>query len=175
MANKVPEINASSMADVAFLLLIFFLVTTTVDSDKGILVTLPQWSDQKPEPVDKNPRNLLNVSVNFNNEILVRGKAMKVEEIREMTKRFLISGEGDMAEPGMGVVSYKNDRGTSYGTYVSVYNELKAGFNEAWNIKSKEKYAREYTALSEEEQKEIRTIIPFVLSESEPTAFGQEQ
>jgi biopolymer transport protein ExbD len=172
-----PAINASSMADIAFLLLIFFLVTTTIDTDKGIKVKLPPWSDIKPDPLKLKTRNVFSVLVNANNELLVRGELVDKADLREKTKEFITNPQGraDLAEtPANAIISLKNDRGTEYGTYLTVYNELKAAYNEIWEEASQAKYGRPYVELSEEMQKSIRENIPLVISEAEPTDFGEE-
>ena len=120
------EVNAGSMADIAFLLLIFFLVTTTIDVDKGVLVKLPPWSDEPPEDLKMTSRNIYSVLVNANNELLVRGEPSKLSDLRSDTKEFIMNPRkmDDMAEdPRKAIISLKNDRGTSYETYLEVYNE----------------------------------------------------
>jgi biopolymer transport protein ExbD len=124
------EVNAGSMADIAFLLLIFFLVTTTIDVDKGVLVKLPPWSDEPPEDLKMTSRNIYSVLVNANNELLVRGEPSKLSDLRSDTKEFIMNPRkmDDMAEdPRKAIISLKNDRGTSYETYLEVYNEKGEG------------------------------------------------
>ncbi|NBC08717.1 MAG: biopolymer transporter ExbD [Bacteroidetes bacterium] len=172
------EINAGSMADIAFLLLIFFLVTTTIAEDKGITVKLPPWSEEEPDPTKLKKRNVFSVLVNAQDQLLVRGDPAPVEQLRERAKIFISNpyNAEDMAErPTKAIISLKNDRGTSYEAYLRVYNELKAAYRELWDELSQRKYGIPY---SEEMpfayKKEIRSEIPFVLSEAEPTAFGEE-
>lgn len=174
-----PEINASSMADIAFLLLIFFLVTTTIAEDKGILVKLPPWSEEEPDITRLKTRNVYSVLVNAQNELLVRGERVELRSLRENTKEFISNPQRreDYAEsPTRAIISLKNDRGTNYETYLQVYNELKAAYTELWNELSLRKYGVPY---SEEmpfaQRKAIRDEIPFVISEAEPTSFGQEE
>lgn len=174
-----PEINASSMADIAFLLLIFFLVTTTIDVDKGILVKLPPWSDEPPEIQKLKERNVFSVLVNANNQLLVRGEPADLDLLRERAKEFIMNptGREDLSEqPNQAIISLKNDRGTNYKTYIEVYNELKAGYDELWNEESMKRFGQPFDEerLSFARQKEIKTDIPFVLSEAEPTSFGDE-
>lgn len=172
-----PTINASSMADIAFLLLIFFLVTTTIDIDKGIRVKLPPWSDEEPDPLKLKTRNVYSVLVNANNELLVRGEPKVLRDLKKDTKEFILNPQGrdDLAEkPTKAIISLKNDRGTEYETYLTVYNELKAAYNEIWEEKSQIKYGKPYVDLTTDLKKEIRKEIPLVISEAEPTDFGQE-
>jgi len=174
----VSEINAGSMADIAFLLLIFFLVTTTIQEDKGLLVKLPPWSDEPPPDMKLNARNVLSVLVNANNELLVRGEPVDIEALRVKTKEFISNPrkESDKADsPTQAIVSLKIDRGTNYKTYLIVYNELQAAYRELWNEASLKKFSKEYELIGGEAQKAIRAEIPLVLSEAEPTSFGEEK
>ncbi|MCB0628689.1 MAG: biopolymer transporter ExbD [Saprospiraceae bacterium] len=172
------EINAGSMADIAFLLLIFFLVTTTIAEDKGILVKLPIWSEEEPDITKLKERNVFAVLVNAQNQLLVRGEPMRIDDLKNFAKEFIANPNNrpDLAEkPTKAIISLKNDRGTEYGTYLSVYNELKAAYNELWNELSQKKYGRDYSEdMPFAYKKTIREEIPFVLSEAEPTAFGEE-
>ncbi len=172
------EVNAGSMADIAFLLLIFFLVTTTIDVDKGITVKLPPWSEDEPDITKLNKRNVYSVLVNAQNQLLVRGELANVDELRENTKEFILNPQKreDLAEkPTKAIISLKNDRGTSYETYLEVYNELKAAYSELWNDQAQKLYGVDYSEdLPLAYKKEIRKIIPFVISEAEPTNFGEE-
>ncbi len=173
-----PEINASSMADIAFLLLIFFLVTTTIDVDKGIRVLLPPWSDEPPETQKLKTRNVFSVMVNANDELLVRGEPMELKDLREKTAEFISNPEKreDLAEkPTKAIISLKNDRGTSYEAYLAVYNELKAGYNDLWNAEADKRFGLKYEDLDIADRKKLRADIPLVISEAEPTSFGEEK
>jgi len=176
--RNAPEINASSMADIAFLLLIFFLVTTEIVEDKGILVKLPPWSNEPPETQRLNERNVFSVLVNKDNNLLVRGEPTELADLRERAKEFILNptDRSDLAaSPTKAIISLKNDRGTNFKTYLAVYNELKGAYNELWNELSNERYGVDYSDdLSLERRKFIKGTIPFVLSEAEPTAFGEE-
>lgn len=177
MPRVSPEINASSMADIAFLLLIFFLVTTTIDVDKGITVKLPPWSDEPPETQKLKTRNVYSVLVNANDELLVRGEPMEVKDLKENAKVFILNPQklDNMSEsPKKAIISLKNDRGTSYGSYLGVYNELKAAYNELWDEYSDTNYGMPYDELTIDKKKELRSNIPLVISEAEPTDFAKK-
>jgi biopolymer transport protein ExbD len=119
------EINAGSMADIAFLLLIFFLVTTQIAEDKGVLTVLPPWSDDEPDITKLNERNVYAVLVNANNDLLVRNEPMSARDLRKNAKEFISNPENrpDYAEkPEKAIISLKNDRGTKYETYIEVLN-----------------------------------------------------
>ena len=174
---QAPEINASSMADIAFLLLIFFLVTTEIVEDQGVLVRMPPWSPEPPVPLNINPRNIFNVLVNKNNELLVRDEPADLATLRERTKTFILNpaGADDMANsPNNAIVSLKNDRGTNYTTYVTVYNELLGAYNEIWEQASQRRFNKSFEDLTKEQEDQIKKEIPLVLSEAEPSAFGEE-
>lgn len=171
------EINAGSMADIAFLLLIFFLVTTQIVEDKGILVKLPIWSEEEPEITKMNSRNVYSVLVNAQNQLLVRGEPMKIGNLKDNAKEFISNpmNREDYAEnPQKAIISLKNDRGTDYKTYLEVYNELKAGYSELRNEAAAKKYGKSFDDLSKTQQAEIRLQIPLIISEAEPTNFGEE-
>lgn len=148
MARRgIPEVNAGSMADISFMLLIFFLVATTFETSSGILVKLPPKppADQ-PAPPPVNERNLFVVLVNKNNQLLVRDQLMEVKDLRKAAVEFLDNGGGvaddactycrgkrlanSSDNPDKAVISIQNDRETSYETYVIVQNELIAAYNE---------------------------------------------
>ena len=148
MARKSPEVNAGSMADIAFLLLIFFLVTTTIETDSGINRKLPPMDEIIDPPVIKE-RNIFTVVVNKNNMILVEEKLMDLSDVRSSAVKFLDNGGGIGEEecsycegekdrsssdnPEKAIISLKNDRETDYKVYISVHNELVAAYNELRN------------------------------------------
>lgn len=167
------EVNAGSMADIAFLLLIFFLVTTTIDIDKGIRVMLPPFVDDV-ELTDVSSKNVLSVKINAQNQLLVEGEIMEVPELRATTKHFIMNPNNDLdkpSKPTKAVVSLQNDRGTNYEIYLEVYNELKAAYHELWNEKANNMYGIAYENLDKVRQKQIRSLIPLVISEAEPTDY----
>jgi len=172
------EINAGSMADIAFLLLIFFLVTTTIAEDKGVLVKLPPWSDEPPPEMRLNTRNVYSVLVNASNQLLVRGEPMEISTLKSNTKIFISNPqklENMSEDPAKAIISIKNDRGTKYGTYLEVYNELKAAYNELWEEASMIKFGKPLDELNKAQREEITDAIPLVISEAEPTKFGEEK
>ncbi|MBK8621688.1 MAG: biopolymer transporter ExbD [Saprospiraceae bacterium] len=171
------EINAGSMADIAFLLLIFFLVTTVIAEDKGVLVKLPPWSDEPPPELTINTRNVYSVLVNAQNQLLVRNEPMEISKLKDNTILFITNPQkrADLSEdPTKALVSLKNDRGTEYKTYLAVYNELKAAYNQIWEEESLKRFSRPYEELSKTQKDEISAAYPLVISEAEPTKFGEE-
>ncbi|MCB0514755.1 MAG: biopolymer transporter ExbD [Chitinophagales bacterium] len=174
--RKAPEINASSMADIAFLLLIFFLVTTTMNIDKGILVTLPPYDpNQEETKVDINQRNVLEILVNFKDQLLVEGEPLEITELRTLTKKFVNNNgiDPEMSEnPKKAVVSMKNDKSTTYNRYIEVYNEVRAAYNELRDEYAQQQFGRKYDNLTEDQQKTVRDEYPLRLSEAEPEDYG---
>lgn len=171
------EINAGSMADIAFLLLIFFLVTTTIVEDKGILSRLPPWSEEPPETLKFKTRNVYSILVNANNDLLVRGEPKRVEDLKDGIKEFIMNPQKleNLAESTTdAIVSLKNDRATKYGTYLEIYNEVMSAYNELRDEQANRKFGKNYEFLDKAQKKEINAIIPLKLSEAEPTEFGQE-
>ncbi len=189
-SRKTPELNASSMADIAFLLLIFFLVTTTMDVDTGITRKLPPPPDPNQEPPEIKDRNIFNVLVNKYDDLLVEGKPSSIETLKQDAKEFLsnpynredlpektmrfVEGLGDISV-SKGVISLKNDRGTSYEMYISVQNELTAAVNELRDELSKEKFGMKFDDLKDENQiNAIQKAVPVSISEAEPENIGDK-
>ena len=189
MARKTPEINSSSMADIAFLLLIFFLVTTTMDVDTGIYKKLPPIpeSDQQNDDVKVKERNVLSILVNRNNELLVNGEVLNISQLRDKTKEFFLnpSNSANLPEKALksvpyfgdvmvskGLISLQNDRGTQYATYIRVQDELAAASRELKDEKSMQKWGKNYDQLNEDEQAAVRKYIPVQISEAEPRNTG---
>ncbi len=171
--RKAKEINAGSMADIAFLLLIFFLVTTTINAEKGIPVKLPPYEeDPSKEIVDVNKRNILNVKINFLDELSVEGEGMELKGLREFTKEFITNPNqrNDMPiSPKKAIISLQNDRGTQYEIYLQVYNELKAAYKEIWDEEAHKLYNQAYETLTKAQKKSILINFPMIISEAEPT------
>lgn len=187
MARKTPEINAGSMADISFLLLIFFIVTTTMDTDSGITRRLPPPPDPNAAPPDVKERNVFNILVNMNDRLMVDGRLGDIRTLKVETKEFLSNPNNDpnLPEkrqeniPGIGVygvskgiISLKNDRGTSYEMYIKVQNELTAAVNELRDELSKAKFGKKFTELDATSAEAVQKAIPVPISEAEPEDIG---
>ena len=192
--RKVPDINSSSTADIAFLLLIFFLITTSMDTDRGLARRLPPppENDKEQENEDKvNQRNVLQIYLNMYDQLMVNGEIMNVQQLRAKTKEFVAnkyndeslpektSKEVDFFGPTMvtekHVVSLQNDRSSSYQAYIDVQNELVAAYNELRDELSQEKWGKNYSELNEDQQKAVREIYPQKISEAEPKKYGEKK
>lgn len=188
--REVPEINAGSMADIAFLLLIFFLVTTTMDTDGGLTRKLPPMPEEQLEDLPEvKQRNVFEVLVNANDQLLVEGQLMLVSELREAAMEFIVSNPGrdDMPEfkptdiPLFGpsypvskqIISLQNDRGTSYNMYIKVQNELVAAYNVVRNDLAETKFGLSFDLITEEQREAIREVYPQRISEAEPKSIGE--
>ena len=142
--RSAPEVNAGSMADIAFMLLIFFLVTTTIETDSGLNRKLPPMEEVIDPPIIKQ-KNIFTVVVNKNNQLLIEEELKDISDVRELAVEFLDNGGGvgddacdycngkrdpsSSDNPEKAIISLKNDRETSYKIYIAVQNELVAAYN----------------------------------------------
>lgn len=208
-----PEINAGSMADIAFLLLIFFLVTTTMNVDSGVSKKL----SEKP-PIDYVPpiikkKNIFEVNINRNNELLVEDERMEMKDLKDAALKFIDNGGGignagedgtpgkrcdyckgersdsSSDHPNKAIISVQSDRGTEYGVYIRVQNELLRAYTELRNRLSRERYGMSYDELEEafkdskksadtknlveslrKKVEDIKSSYPQIISDAEPTS-----
>ncbi len=184
-----PEINAGSMADIAFLLLIFFLVTTTMDVDTGITRILPPPVKNKNENVDVKERNVLKILINSHDLMLVNGKPANVDNLTQKVVDFMTLHPNDKAYPEVqpkyipelgkkvlmtkGIVSLKNDRGTSYQMYIKVQDAIAKAFNILKDQAALKYYGVKYNQLVDQNKiKTINKLVPIRVSEAEPENVG---
>ena len=189
--RKTPGINGSSSADIAFMLLIFFLITTSMDTDKGLARRLPPpvpKDQKKNEEMDIKKRNILVVLINSNNQILCNNEFIDIKQLREKVRNFIENPYNDehMPEktevdvPFFGkqmvtknhVISLQNDRGTEYQAYIDVQNELARAYNELRDDVSRKKFGKAFADLDEDQQKAVQMIYPQKISEAEPKNYG---
>ena len=156
-----PEVNAGSMADIAFLLLIFFLVTTTIEVDSGINTKLPP--DVPPEdPVILKQKNIFTIQLNNDNQLLVEDELMEIKDLKAAALKFIDNGggvgtdgtpcnycngeksAGSSDHPSKAIISLKNNRGTKYETFIGVYTELVAAYSELRNTAAQKLYNRSF-------------------------------
>lgn len=187
--RELQEINAGSMADIAFLLLIFFLMTTTMDTDKGLARMLPPpVPDIVEEPPVTKERNVFEVLINSRNLLLVENQYMNLRDLKEATKLFLQNPLSETTLPELemmeveffgvypvaknAVISLQSDRGTQYQMYLNVQNELQAAITELRNEISLKQFNKKYVELDKEQQESVRIIYPQRISEAEPRNIG---
>lgn len=190
--RKVPGINGSSSADIAFMLLLFFLLTTSMDTDQGLGRTLPRPpdKDKKDELVDINKRNILMVMVSSDNRIMCGGEEVSLPQLKEKAKEFVENpmNSDDLPEkkpveiPFFGtqliteshLISLQCDRGTEYQTYINVQNELAAAYNELRDALSRKQFGKSFKDLDENELNAVRKYYPQRISEAEPQTYGDK-
>ena len=203
-----PEINAGSMADIAFLLLIFFLVTTTMNVDSGVSKKLSEKPPPDYVPPVIKEKNIFEVNINRNNELLVEGDRMEITDLKEAAIKFIDNGggdgkpsedgtpgkpcdycEGERSEsssdhPNKAIISVQSDRGTEYGTYIEVQNQLLKAYTVLRNRLSQQRYGILYTELNKrykdsrglekdewkKKVEDIKTSFPQIISDAEPTS-----
>jgi len=188
--RKTPEVPSASMADIAFMLLIFFITATSMDVDSGLERVLPQMPPENQEQDDTPPikeRNVFSVLLDASNRLMVEGEIIQVEDLRLKTKEFLLNPSNIESLPeskpteiplignfdvSKGVISLRNDHGTQYGTYLAVQNELVAAVNEVRDELSSAKFGKKYDDLINEQKEAIREAIPSRISEAEPKKVG---
>ena len=154
-----PEVNAGSMADIAFLLLIFFLVTTTIETDSGINRKLPPMEENEDEVIIKE-KNIFTVSLNGKDQLLVEDEIMELKDLRAAAKVFLDNGGDGSCDyckgkkdkessdnPDKAIISLKNERETTYKTYIAVQNELVAAYNELRDDRAQALYGKPFTEM----------------------------
>lgn len=190
-----PEVNAGSMADIAFLLLIFFLVTTTIETDAGLDRMLPPMEPPEDDVVIKQ-KNIFQVLINKNGQLLVDDELTELKALRLKAMDFLDNnGDGTCTfckgkknpessdNPAKAIISLKNDRETKYSTYITVQNELVGAYNDLRDREANRLFGQDFTIMeatyldqqtppSEKEKlkekvKQIQELFPQKLSEAE--------
>ena len=190
--KKVPAMNTSSTADIAFLLLCYFLMTTTMGSQTGLSRRLPPMPDknQKVEDQKVNRRNIIQVKINSADRVLAGSEPIDVSQLKDKIKEFLTNPANDPNLPekevqnieglgeypvSKGVISLQNDRGTSYQAYIAVQNELVKAVNELRDDFSRRQYGKLFIQLDEDTQGIVKKAIPQNISEAEPKDVGRKR
>jgi biopolymer transport protein ExbD len=161
------NIPSSSMADIAFLLLIFFLVATVIDVDTGIGMTLPEITDEPPPPVSKD--RMAAVLINENNDVLLDGEPISIFQIKTTLKPRIVS-KIELPKKKKLIVSLKTDRKTVYNAYISALDQIKMAFFEVRDEYSNSRFGMKYNDLNDEAKKEVKNAIPIIISLAEPEA-----
>ena len=189
--RKMPGLNTSSTADISFMLLIFFLVTTSMDTDQGLGRTLPKppEDDQLNNEIKVKERNILNIRINKDNYVMIGDDYASLTDVKERAKEFIKNEENKPNLPelkpkkikGLGktmmvtenhVISVHTDRGTDYGVYFAVQDALVAACNELRDELAKQEFGFKYEFLTEDQKKAIREVYPQKISEAEPKKYG---
>jgi biopolymer transport protein ExbD len=179
-SKESPEVNAGSMADIAFLLLIFFLVTATISSDAGINRVLPADCPTGDCESIKQERNILRIVINNNDDIMIENELISLEALKDATKTF-IDNNGDEScsycsgnssidasdNPKDAVISLQNGKQTTYKKFVAVQNELSKAYFELRSNYAANVLKKSVDNLSKEDLKEVKKAYPFILSEAE--------
>ena len=192
--RSVPGLNSSSTADIAFILLIFFLITTSMNTDRGLAVRLPNPPEENQEPPEVHKRNTMQVTVNMYNKIMVvmknETRVVELSEIRELAKEFIANPEDHVNLPEKHlvelpapfgqqmitknhVISFVTDRATNYDTYFQVENELYGAYNELRDELARKTFGRPYNECNEDEQLACRQYYKCMISEAEPKQYGK--
>ena len=185
--HTVPMLDATSTADIAFLLLVFFLATTTMNVDSGLFRRLPPYMPDVENAPKIAKRNILQVLVNRDNQLAINGEIADVSTLKDRTIEFILNpGNRDdlpvkevktielfgPVEVSKGIVSLQSDKGTSYEMYIAVQDQLTAAFSEMRNMKANEKWGKNFNELTPEQQEAVKDVIPMQVSEAEPKNIG---
>ena len=187
MARKTPGLNTGAMSDISFLLLAFFLMVSNINTDMGIARKLPPPLPEDAEAPDGRERNIFVVLVNKDDRLLYNNEYGRIEDLKDRAKEFLgnpnnlpnlpekvateipLLGTVDVSK---GVISLRNDRGTSYDMYLQVQNELTAAIKEMRDDLSTARFGKKFADITEPQREAIEQAIPVAISEAEPTKIG---
>ena len=192
MARRQRLQTYDSSADIAFLLLCYFLMTTTMGSQTGLSRRLPPIPDENQKAQDQkvNRRNIIVVRINAQDRLLAGNEPMDVSQLKDKIKIFLTNPTNDPNLPektateieglgtrmvSKGVISLQNDRGTSYQAYIAVQNELVKAVNELRDEAAMAEFGKSFMALSEDQQRIIKDVVPQQISEAEPKDTGKKR
>lgn len=189
--KKVPGLNSSSTADISFILLIFFLITTSMDTDQGLGRTLPKPPDEDElnNEMKVKERNILNIRINKDNYLMIGEDYVSVDDVKARAKEFIANKENRKNLPELKpkkikllgtrmvtenhVISVQTDRGTSYGVYFVVQDAIVSAYNELRDELAKEEFGYKYEFCTKEQQEAIREVYPQKISEAEPKKYGK--
>jgi len=162
-SRKKPPLQVGSMADIAFLLLIFFLVTATVQTEAGLNITLPRY-EEDPKPTNWNEKNVLSIELNALDELQVEQEAMSTKLLTQKVEDFVFN---EVTNPKKAIVSITTNSGSTYKQYIGVLDAVKAGYQAVWNRVAIQKYNMRYQDLPSKQQQEVFDTFPLVVAETE--------
>ena len=191
MARPAQQLPSSSLADIAFMVLIFFLLVSTMDQELGLQRRLPPMPDpnQKTDDVQIKRRNIMIIKINDADRLLAGGTPMDVSMLKDKAKEFLLNPADDETLPekeekviegfgsypvSKGVISLQNTRGTSYNAYLKVQNELVKAVNEIRDEFALANFGKIFLNLDEDRQRIVRDVIPQSISEADPKDTGRK-
>ena len=164
--EQIPELNTSSTADISFMLLIFFLVTSSMDTDKGLLRQLPPPLQEQQPPQDIRKDHVLQVTLDAGDQLAVNGTLLTTQQLKEQIMEFIAADRTDH------VISIRTDRATTYEAYFRMQNAIVAAYNQLREKYTRERYGKGYDELVEEQRDEVNQYYPQRISESKPSTGG---
>ena len=164
--EQIPELNTSSTADISFMLLIFFLVTSSMDTDKGLLRQLPPPLQEQQPPQDIRKDHVLQVTLDASDQLAVNGTLLTTQQLKEQIMEFIAADRTDH------VISIRTDRATTYEAYFRMQNAIVAAYNQLREKYARERYGKGYDELVEEQCDEVNQYYPQRISESKPSTGG---
>ena len=164
--EQIPELNTSSTADISFMLLIFFLVTSSMDTDKGLLRQLPPPLQEQQPPQDIRKDHVLQVTLDASDQLAVNGTLLTTQQLKEQIMEFIAADRTDH------VISIRTDRATTYEAYFRMQNAIVAAYNQLREKYTRERYGKGYDELVEEQRDEVNQYYPQRISESKPSTGG---
>jgi biopolymer transport protein ExbD len=164
--EQIPELNTSSTADISFMLLIFFLVTSSMDTDKGLLRQLPPPLQEQQPPQDIRKDHVLQVTLDASDQLAVNGTLLTTQQLKEQIMEFIAADRTDH------VISIRTDRATTYEAYFRMQNAIVAAYNQLREKYARERYGKGYDELVEEQRDEVNQYYPQRISESKPSTGG---
>lgn len=164
--EQIPELNTSSTADISFMLLIFFLVTSSMDTDKGLLRQLPPPPQEQQPPQDVRKDHVLQITLDAHDNLSIDGTLLTTQQLKNQIVEFVAADRTDH------VISIRTDRATTYEAYFRMQNAIVAAYNQLREHYSRERYGKGYGELYQEQRDEVNQYYPQRISESKPSEEG---
>ena len=164
--EQIPELNTSSTADISFMLLIFFLVTSSMDTDKGLLRQLPPLPQEQTPPTDVRKDHVMQVTLDARDQLAVDGTLLTPRQLKEQIMTFVAA---DRTEH---VISIRTDRATTYEAYFRMQNAIVAAYAQLREAYARKRFGKGYSELVEEQRDEVNQYYPQRISETKPSEGG---
>ena len=164
--EQIPELNTSSTADISFMLLIFFLVTSSMDTDKGLLRQLPPLPQEQTPPTDVRKDHVMQVTLDARDQLAIDGTLLTPRQLKEQIMMFVAA---DRTEH---VISIRTDRATTYEAYFRMQNAIVAAYAQLREAYARERFGKSYSELVEEQRDEVNQYYPQRISETKPSKEG---